>query len=78
MSTENVAAFLRHLESGDAACGLPEDPAPSDVVARGRAAGFEFTEADLGSALKQRLFTAQSLPRNWGWPIARKLGLVRS
>lgn len=78
MSTENAAAFLRRIESGDGAEGVPQDPTPSDVVAHGRALGFEFTEADLGSVLRQRLFAAQSLPLGWGWPIARKLGLVRS
>jgi hypothetical protein len=78
MSTENAAAFIQRLEGGDGAEGLAQDPEPSDIVARGRALGLEFTEADLGSVLKQRLFAAQSLPRGWGWPVARKLGLVRS
>lgn len=78
MSTENATAFLKQIETAGAATGLPDDPAPADVVARGRALGLEFTEADLGSVLKQRLFKAQSLPRGWGWPVARKLGLVRA
>jgi hypothetical protein len=77
MSTENVALFLRHL-ADDAGAGLPEDPDPADIVARGRALGLDFTEADLGRVLKARLFAAQSLPSGWGWPVARKLGLVRS
>jgi hypothetical protein len=77
MSTENAALFLRRLADG-AGGGLPEDPEPADIVARGRALGLDFTEADLGRALKARLFAAQSLPLGWGWPVARKLGLVRS
>jgi hypothetical protein len=78
MSKENAAAFIQSLEAGDGAEGFPPDPTPSDIVTRGRALGFEFTEADLGSVLRQRLFAAQSLPLGWGWPVARQLGLVRS
>ncbi|MBM3733607.1 MAG: hypothetical protein FJW24_09135 [Acidimicrobiia bacterium] len=78
MSKENAAAFIRRLEAGDGAEGVPPDPTPSDIVTRGRNLGFEFTEADLGSVLRERLFAAQSLPLGWGWPVARKLGLVRS
>lgn len=78
MSTENAAAFIQCFKDGADAEGLSEDPEPADIVARGRALGLEFTEADLGRVLKQRLFAAQSLPHGWGWPVARKLGLVRS
>ena len=78
MSQENAADFVRRLEGGKAAQELPPDPEPSDIVAGGRALGLEFTEADLGAVLKQRLFAAQSLPQGWGWAVARKLGLVRS
>ncbi len=78
MSTENAAAFIRRLEGVAGAEGLPPDPEPSDLVVRGRALGLDFTEADLGRAPKERLFAAQSLPSGWGWPVARKLGLVRS
>jgi hypothetical protein len=78
MSTENAKTFIERFASGATAHDLPRDPDPSDIVARGRALGLEFTEADLGAVLKQSLFAAQSLPRDWGWPVARKLGLVRS
>ena len=78
MSKENAAAFLQRLEGGKDAADLPRDPEPADIVERGRALGLEFTEADLGAVLKQYLFAARSLPRDWGWSVARKLGLVRS
>ena len=78
MSKENAADFVRRIESGTAAQDLPPDPEPSDIVAGGRVLGLEFTEADLGAVLKQRLFAAQSLPQGWGWSVARKLGVVRS
>jgi hypothetical protein len=78
MSKENAAVFIQRLEGGKVAADLPRDPEPSDIVERGRALGLEFTEADLGAVLKQYLFAARSLPRDWGWPVARKLGLVRS
>lgn len=78
MSMEDAAAFIRRIEGVAGAEGLPPDPEPSDLVVRGRALGLDFTEVDLGSVLKQRLFAAQSLPHGWGWSVARKLGLVRS
>lgn len=78
MSKENAAVLIQRIEGGEAVADLPPDPEPSDIVERGRALGLEFTEADLGAVLKQRLFAAQSLPPGWGWSVARKLGLVRS
>ena len=78
MSQEIAAEFIQRLDSGKLVADLPPDPEPADIVARGRALGFEFGEADLGAVLKWRLFAAQSLPQGWGWPVARKLGLVRS
>lgn len=77
MSTENADLFLQRLADNPGAA-VPDDPEPADIVARGRALGLDFTEADLGRVLKARLFAAQSLPTGWGWSVARKLGLVRS
>lgn len=79
MSKENATLFIQRFETGEAAIeGLSEDPAPADIVAGAAKHGHAFTEADLSAVLKQRLFAAQRLPLGWGWPVARKLGLVRS
>ncbi len=78
MSTENVRTFIERCASGAVPRDLPDDPGPADIVAHGRALGLVFTEADLEAVLKQSLFAAQSLPRDWGWTVARKLGLVRA
>lgn len=79
VSKENVTLFIQRFESGETRLdGLSEDTAPADIVAGAAKHGLEFTETDLGAVLKQRLFAAQRLPLGWGWPVARKLGLVRS
>ena len=40
--------------------------------------GFDISESDLRSALNHMILNAHSLPRPWGWGLARELGLVRS
>ena len=80
MSKDQVERYIPLLEDPahlDAA-GF-DDPDPADVVAAAaRDHGLSFSEADLKSALNTRICDARSLPRPWGWPLARKLGLVRS
>jgi len=39
---------------------------------------LEFTKSELETALKEMIYTAKSLPRGRGWPLARRIGLVRS
>ena len=53
-------------------------PEPSAIIAYASSADFSFSAEDLKQALNARICNAESLPRPWGWPLARKLGLVRS
>ena len=76
MSKENVAGFFTSLKDGDEA-GLASDPAPAEVIGCAQQRRFEFSKDELHSVLKEMIFTAQSLPRGWGWKLARNLDLVR-
>jgi len=79
MSKENVNAFITHWDGqGPSADPALQDPEPAVVVAHADGLGFAFSEDDLKSALNTRICNAESLPRPWGWPVARKFGLVRS
>ncbi len=75
MSKQNVTGFFASL-AGNGEDGLSDDPVVAEVISRAKENGFEFSEAELHSAMKEMIFTAQSLPRNWGWSLARSLGLV--
>ncbi len=77
MSKENVAGFFTSLVDGTEAA-LPDDPAAAEVIETARQKGFEFSEAELHSVMKEMIHTAQSLPGGWGWKLARSLGLVRN
>ena len=54
------------------------DPEPPAIIAHASSAGFSFSAEDLKQALNTRICDAESFPRPWGWPLARKLGLLRS
>ncbi|MEE8264843.1 MAG: Nif11-like leader peptide family natural product precursor [Acidiferrobacterales bacterium] len=78
MSKENVERFFDVVKADHAMMrGLAE--ADVDAVIR-MAAGLdlEFTESELKTVLKEMLYAAKSLPRGWGWPLARRMGLVHS
>ncbi|MEE8511080.1 MAG: Nif11-like leader peptide family natural product precursor [Acidiferrobacterales bacterium] len=78
MSKENVERFFDAVKADHAMMrGLAE--ADVDAVIR-MAAGLdlEFTESELKTVLKEMLYAAKSLPRGWGWPLARRMGLVHS
>ena len=78
MSKENVERFFDVVKADHAMMrGLAE--AYVDAVIR-MAAGLdlEFTESELKTVLKEMLYAAKSLPRGWGWPLARRMGLVHS
>tara|TARA_B100000405_G_C16355981_1_gene289883 strand:- start:11 stop:181 length:171 start_codon:yes stop_codon:yes gene_type:complete len=55
-----------------------KDPDPGFIVDHAEELGFRFSEEDLKSALNTRICNAESLPRPWGWSVARKMGLVRN
>ena len=79
MSKDNVIAYIGYLETQPSIVELfLNDPDPSAIIAHASSAGFSFSEEDLKQALNARICNAESLPRPWGWPLARKLGLVRS
>jgi hypothetical protein len=77
MSRENVAAFFaastKGAESGEP---LPGEPTADDVIRHAGALGFSFSEAELRSHMKELIYGAHSLPKGWGWPLARNLGLT--
>ena len=79
MSKDNVMTYIGYLETQSSMVELfSNDPDPSAIIAHASSAGFSFSEEDLKQALNARICNAESLPRPWGWPLARKLGLVRS
>ena len=79
MSRENVRELVSLLENG--ACsleGLENTLTPDAIVALGKTQGIYFTKPDLAAFLRLRIMNAESLPRPWGWPVARALGIVRN
>ena len=77
MSKENVTAFFASWNNGeDASDRLSSDPTPANVIRHAKELGFEFSEADLRSVMKELIYGARSLPQGWGWPLARNLGLI--
>jgi hypothetical protein len=79
MSRDNVSELVHRLESGViAADDIADGPTPTDIISLGEAQGLAFSEDDLGGFLRTLIVNAESLPRPWGWAIARQLGLVRS
>lgn len=78
MSKENVSRFFEVSQRDDAVSRTLAE-ADVDLVIR-VAAGFnlEFTKNELETVLKEMIYSAKSLPRGWGWPLARRIGLVRS
>ena len=79
MSKENVTEFINHLERHEGLINFSlKDLTPEKVVSQAEGLGFSFTKEDLKSVLNTRICNAESLPRPWGWDLARKFGLVRS
>jgi hypothetical protein len=78
MSKEAVSRFFEVSQRDDAVSRTLAG-ADVDMVIR-VAAGFnlEFTRNELETVLKEMIYSAKSLPRGWGWPLARRIGLVRS
>ena len=79
MSRENVRELVSRLENGECSAENLQNPVtPEDLVALGKKQGVHFTEPDLAAFLRLRIANAESLPRPWGWPVARALGVVRN
>lgn len=78
MSKEDVAMFFDRVAGARDDDGpLLVDPTPSEIITHADALGFAFTEAELRSHMKELIYSARSLPKVWGWPLARTLGLAR-
>ena len=79
MSKDSVLAYIGYLETQESMVELfSNDPDPSAIITHASSVGFSFSEEDLKQALNARICNAESLPRPWGWPLARKFGLVHS
>ena len=79
MSRENVRELVSRLENGNCSAEeLQKTVTPEDLIALGKKQGINFSEPDLAAFLRLRIANAESLPRPWGWPVARALGVVRN
>ncbi len=79
MSKSNVEDLESKLVSGAISADvLSKDSTPAELIKLGSENGLAFSEDDLASFLRLRIANAESLPRPWGWAVARQLGLVRS
>ena len=79
MSRENVRELVSRLENGNCSAEeIQNTITPEDLIALGKQQGINFTEPDLAAFLRLRIANAESLPRPWGWPVARALGVVRN
>ena len=78
MSRENVQELISRLENGNCSAeNLQRNVTPEDLITLGKQQGIDFSESDLAAFLRLQIANAKSLPRPWGWPLARALGVVR-
>ena len=79
MSRSEAELFFSHLDNhSELREKLSDTPTIDAVIALAIDAGFKISEADIRNALNHMILNAYSLPRPWGWSLARKLGLVRT
>ena len=79
MSKDNAMAYLAYSETQKSIVKPSlNDPEPSAIIAYASSAGFSSFAEDPKQALNARICNAESLPGRRGWPLALKLGLVRS
>ena len=78
MSKENVAKFFEVSQADDSVVRTLAEADVDTVIRVAANLKLEFTESELETVLKEMIYTAKSLPRGWGWPLARRIGLVRS
>ena len=78
MGKENVERFFDVVKADHAMMrGLAEADVHA-VIRMAAGLDLEFTESELKTVLKEMLYAAKSPPREWGWPLARRMGLVHS
>jgi hypothetical protein len=78
MSKENVAKFFEVSQTDDSMVRILAEADVEAVIGMAANLNLEFTKSELETVLKEMIYTAKSLPRGWGWPLARRIGLVRS
>ena len=79
MNVPRAIEFFEHLDSApELKSQLSSGSSISEIIRIAGDAGFHFSEDDLRGALNKKILDAASLPRPWGWKVARELGLVRS
>ena len=78
MSKENVTKFFQVSEGDDRMLRLLAEADVDTVIRVAAGVNLEFTKNELETVLKEMIYTAKSLPRGWGWPLARRIGLVRA
>lgn len=79
MSRENRNASISHWD-GQGPC---QDPKMKDletdfIVHHAEGLGLSFSNNELERALGNRICNTESLPRPWGWAVARKMPVVRN
>lgn len=77
MSKENVSKFFQQVRDDEPAIRSLAGAEVETVIRMAKDLGLDFTEAELRTTLKEMLYSATSLPRGWGWELARRMGLVR-
>ena len=78
MSKENVAKFFEVSQADDSVARTLAEADVETVIRIAAKLNLEFTEGELETVLKEMIYTAKSLPRGWGWALARRIGLVRN
>lgn len=79
MNVPRAVEFFEHLDkTPELNSKLSGSSSISEIIGIAGDAGFHFSEDDLRGALNKKILDAASLPRPWGWKVARELGLVRS
>lgn len=78
VSRENVSKFFDLAEGNEQLVDELRDADAQAVIRIAARHELEFDEADLRSTLKEIIYAARRLPHGFGWPLARKMGLVRS
>jgi hypothetical protein len=78
MSKENVVKFFEVSQTDNSVIRTLAEADVDTVIRVAANLNLEFTKGELETVLKEMIYMAKSLPRGWGWPLARRIGLVRS
>jgi hypothetical protein len=78
MSKEHVAKLSEVSQTDDSVVRTLAEEDVDTVIRVAANLNPEFTKSELETVLKEMIYTAKSLPHGWDWPLARRIGLVRS